>query len=62
MECVLQPGASTTLRVSCAAGSAELVIPAGAVTQPTRVCLAARAACDDAVDLVGPLITLLPHG
>lgn len=58
----LLPDQATTLHVRCSAGSAELRIPAGAVERPTRVCLAVRTAQEDDLNVLGPLVALLPHG
>jgi hypothetical protein len=64
-ECVVMPDVACTLRASCSTGSARLDIPAGAVSAPTRVCLAVRALHgigDAATAQHGPLVALLPHG
>lgn len=63
-EVVLTPdGGPVTLHVNCSAGAAWLDLPAGAVAEPTRVCLAVRPASFEGDALThGPLVALLPHG
>ena len=61
-DVTLQPDQDAVLRVRCSAGDAELQVPAGAVTCPTRVCLAVRAVEERSIRTLGPFVALLPHG
>ena len=61
-DVTLQPDQDAVLRVRCSAGDAELQVPAGAVTCPTRVCLAVRAVEERSISTLGPFVALLPHG
>lgn len=63
VEAVLMPGEAAMLHAGCSTGDAWLGVPAGAVAEPTRVCLAVKAARFERNALTrGPLVALRPHG